>query len=93
MKKVVKKTTEKYVTESTFEKHMRNIAGSFARVDASLERHEEVLKNILEELKNLHEDHKYIKQTLSSFTGDVSRHDYKIESLNVRVEKIESKSK
>ena len=47
MKKKVKKTSEKYVRESTFEKHMGNIAKSFERVDAALDVHTKVLQDIL----------------------------------------------
>ena len=86
MKKVVKKTTEKYVTEKTFETNMASIAKSFERVDAALEM-------VVQELKNLHEDNKYIRQTLSNFTGDVSRHDRKISDLDIRLEKLELKAK
>ncbi len=51
MKKVAKKSTEKYITEKNFEKHMGGIARSFTRIEESLEM-------IVRELKNLHEDNK-----------------------------------
>ena len=58
MKKLVKKTNEKYVTIPIFEKSMTSVAKSFARIDEALERHERVLEMILKELKNLRDDHR-----------------------------------
>ena len=86
MKNEAKIKAEKYVTGKTFDKSMQGIAQSFARV-------EESLKMVVQELKNLHEDNKYIKQTLFSFTGDVSAQDRKIQNLTVRIERLESKTK
>ena len=86
MKREASKITEKYVSEKTFESSMLSIAQNFMRI-------EESLGMIVKELKNLHEDNKYMRQTLSSFTSDVSRHDRKISNLDVRVEKLELKSK
>ena len=85
MKKGSKKS-EKYVTEQTFEKSMRAVALSFQNQG-------QVLEMILKELKSLHEDHKNLAHTLASFAGDVSVHDRKISNLDVRVEKLELKSK
>ena len=75
-------SSKNYVTENTFEKHMRAIA-------KSLETHEKVLEGILGELRSLREDNKYIKDTLNGFVSDVSRNDRKINNLTVRVEKLE----
>ena len=91
MKKVIKKTNEKYVTEKTFENSMANIAKSFARVEESLKNQNLVSEMMLKELKALHEDNKSIRGTLSGFVGDVSSHDRRIENLTIRVEKLESK--
>jgi len=93
MKKGVKKTTEKYVTESTFEKHMANIAKSFERVNASLERHEQVMQVMLKEITAIHEDTKSFRDNISTLYTDHVAYDRKIENLNVRVEKLELKSK
>ena len=54
MKKGVKKTTEKYITMSVFEKAMASIAKSF-------DRHEKVLQDILQELRAMREDNKYFR--------------------------------
>ncbi len=89
MKKEVKKTTEKYVTEKTFEKSMKAIAKSFGRVDASLERHEKVLQEILKEIKTIHEDNKYFRQSISNLNIDGSSYDREIEDLKIRVERLE----
>ena len=86
MRKKSRKITEKFVTEATFEKHMRSIAESFTSQG-------QVLEMILKELQALHNDHKDTLKTLLSFTGDVSSHDRKINNLTVRVEKIETQSK
>lgn len=96
MKKAAKKITLKYLTETTFEKHMRSIAKSFEtqnKVLAShsqiLSTHSQVLEVLLKEMKALHEDNKYARSTLSSFVGDVLSHDRKIDNLTIRVEKLE----
>ena len=86
----MKKTTQKYVTESSIEKHMRAIAHSFDSHGKILERHEDVLNMIVKELRNLHEDHKKMNDTLSGFVSEVYKHDRKINSLTMRVEKLEA---
>lgn len=77
MKKMVKKTTEKYVTESTFEKHMRSIA--------------DALGVMIKELKEIHEENKYFRASISNLNLDGLSYDRKIENLTIRVEKLESK--
>ena len=86
MKKVIKKTAEKYVTENTFEKHMNNIAKSF-------DRHEKVMEDILKELKQMHEENKYFRASVSNLSLEGLSYDRKIENLNIRIEKLESKLK
>lgn len=93
MEKRIKKTTEKYVTEKTFEKSMRSIAGSFSRVDVSLEMHGKVLQEILKEIKTIHEENKYFRQSISNLNIDGLSYDRRIDNLSVRLEKLESKSK
>ena len=107
MKKVVKKTTEKYVTEAkfgvfekTFESSMRSIAKSFSDQNETLKIHTdmfkkngEVMELMLKEIKNIHEDNKYFKQNISSLNSDGLSYDRKIENLTLRVEKLESKNK
>ena len=94
----IKKTTGKYVTENTFEKHMRAIAKSLNALQEQataqaklLGTHGEAINTVIGELKNLHEDNKKMRDTLSSFISDVLMHDRKIENLTVRVEKLEVK--
>lgn len=107
MKKVVKKLGEKYVTESTFKKFegkfegsMQAIAQSFARVDESLDRinktlitHEEVMQDILKQIRMMNEESKYFRQSLSNLNTDGISYDRRIENLNMRVERLESKTK
>ena len=91
MKKSVKKTTEKYLTETRFKKfegifeqNMRSIARSFERIDG-------VLELITKELRAIHEDNKYFRQSISGLNSDGISYDRKIENLTVRVEKLEAK--
>lgn len=114
MKKRVKKTTEKYLTEKKFgifEKTFKKFEDRFdssARATAkSFADNAEVvqailmqLKNInevtvimLKEIKTIHEDNKYFRQSISTLNTDGSSYDKRISGLDVRVEKIEIKSK
>ncbi len=93
MKKVVKKTTEKYVTNKTFETNMASIVRSFERVDASLDAHTKVLGEILKEIRQIHEDNKEFRKNFASLSIDGVSYDRRIENLNIRVEKLEAKSK
>lgn len=78
------KKAEKYVTESTFERHMRSIAKSFAD-------NAEVMALILKEIRTIHEDNKYFRESISNLYGGVAKHDRKINNLDIRVGKLESK--
>jgi len=93
MKKGVRKTNEKYVTEKTFEKSMVSIAKSFVRINEALERHERVLEMILKELKNLRDDHREIRSALSNLEIGLLKYDRKLEDLTLRVEKLEMRIK
>ena len=93
MKNSVKNGGEKYVTESTFEKHMTNIAKSFARINETLATHEEVLQNILKEIKAIHEDHKDFRSSIANLYSENLSRDNMMNNLTVRVEKLELKSK
>ena len=86
MKKGVKKTTEKYVTMSVFEKAMASIAKSF-------DRHEKVLQDILQELRAMREDNKYFRNSISNLNIDGSSYDRRIEDLKGRVERLEMQIK
>ncbi len=92
MKKTGKNTATGYITETTFEKHMRSIANSFARVNNALELHGKVLEEILKKIRNIHEDNKYFRESISSLYSDGSSYDRRIEDLTLRVERLESKS-
>lgn len=87
MKKVVKKTTtEKYVTEKTFEKAMASIAKSFDRVEKNFEL-------VLNEIQKINQDNReYRKRALENDITMMS-HDKKINDLINRVEKLEAKVK
>jgi len=114
MKKAVKKTGGKYLTErkfgvfqntfkkfeNSFEINMRSIAKSFARVDESLgeinktlKMQQDVLQIMLKEITAIHEDNKYFRESISSLNKDGLYYDKRIENLDIRVEKLESKAK
>ena len=71
MKKGNKKTTKKYVTESTFEKHMRSLA--------------EAMDIMIRELKQIHEDNKYFRASISNLNLEGLSYDRRIENLNSRI--------
>ena len=93
MKKGVKKITEKYVTEKTFESNMTNIAKSFARVEESLKNQNLITEMILKEIRQIHEDNKYLRSSISNLNIDGLSYDRKIEDLKNRVERLETKIK
>jgi hypothetical protein len=87
MKKVVKKTTtQKHVTEKTFEKAMVSIARSFDRVEKNFEL-------VLNEIQKINQENReYRKRALENDITMMS-HDKKINDLITRVEKLEAKVK
>ena len=91
MKREVRKTTQKYVTETIFERHMRAIAKSLNDLQDQATTQNQVSQMILKELTALHEDNKKMRDTLSGFVSDVLKHDHKINNLTIRVEKLEVK--
>lgn len=93
MKKITPKTTEKYVTEKTFETNMQAIAKSFHRVDKALEMHGRVMQDILKEVKSIHEDNKHFRNSIIGLNSDSISYERRVENLTFRVEKLESKNK
>ena len=99
-KEEIKKTTEKYVTEKTFntfenrfdkfearfESSARATAKSFADTTEIINKTTEI---ILKEIRTIHEDNKYFIQSISSLNTDGLSFDRKIENLTMRVEKLE----
>jgi len=79
MKKEAKKTTEKYVTDKTFQKAMAD--------------HAEIMTVLLKEIRTIHEDNKYFRQSISNLNIDNLSYDRKIKNLDARVEKLELKIK
>jgi phage shock protein A len=91
MKKAVKKTTEKYLTETkfrtfekTFESSMQSIAKSFSRV-------EDTMLLIVKEIRTIHEENRNFRQSISGLNSDGISYERKIENLTARVEKLEAK--
>ncbi|OGI67244.1 hypothetical protein A3A05_02580 [Candidatus Nomurabacteria bacterium RIFCSPLOWO2_01_FULL_41_12] len=97
MKKIVKKTSEKYVTEKTFKTKFDNFDAKFERsmqaIAKSFADNAEVMALILKEIRDIHEGNKHFRESMSSLYGDVFSHDKRIDNLDVRVEKLESKVK
>ncbi len=85
------KTTEKYVTNKTFESSMKAIAKSFERVDKALERIDGALEMMIKELRAMHEDNKQFRQSVSGLHSDGISYERRIENLTIRVEKLEAK--
>ena len=92
MKKTDKKAP-KYVTMSVFEKAMASIAKSFSGINEKLAQHDNAFVLILKEIRAIHNDNKEFRKSISGLTIDGLSYDRKIENLNLRVEKLESKVK
>ena len=107
MKKAAKKTTEKYLTSKTFNRFETRFDASMRAVAKSFSDNTEVtvailtqLKNIneittimLKEIRTIHEDNKYFRQSISTLSTENVSRDRKIQGFDVRIEKLESKSK
>ncbi|OGI77376.1 hypothetical protein A3B85_00860 [Candidatus Nomurabacteria bacterium RIFCSPHIGHO2_02_FULL_37_13] len=87
----MKKREEKYLTENKFKIFEKSFEGNMRSIAKSFADNAEVMALILEEIRTIHEDNKYFRESISNLYGDVSRHDRKIGNLDIRVEKIESK--
>ncbi len=86
------------LTVDIFEKSMASIAKSFLRVDERLEKiderlekHDRMFETILLEIRNLHEDNKYIRNTLSALVRQDAKDERKMEDMLVRIERLEAK--
>jgi hypothetical protein len=73
MKKEVKKTTEKYVTMSAFEKAMTSIAKSFSRmgerfdrIDKKFDQYDGAFALVLKQMQTFTEEAREHRQTMSS---------------------------
>jgi len=102
MEKRETKKEQKYVTEKLFKKTFSNFEDRFdkfeARFDSSARAvaksfadNAEITALILKELRAIHEENKYFRQSISSLNTDGLSYDRKIENLTVRVEKLELK--
>jgi len=84
MKKIIKKNAIKSLSEAKFDKTMQSVARSFSE-------QAEVMRMILKEIRNIHEDNKYFRQSISGLNSDGISHERRIEDLTIRVEKLELK--
>ncbi len=85
-KKTLKSDTGKYVTEKSFENHMRSVANSF-------ERQGKVMEMMLSELQTVRHTTTKTDKAVNSFVHDIAIHDRRIENILSRVEKLETKFK
>ncbi len=100
MKKVVKKITEKYLTTKTFnafedrfDKFENRFDSSARAVAKSFDDNAKVMALMLTEIREIHEDNKYFRQSISNLNIDGLSYDKKFAGLTERVEKLEAKSK
>ena len=91
MKKVAKKTTEKYLTEKKFGVFEHKFEGSMQAIAKSFSRVEGALDLVVKEIRNIHEDSKNFRNDISSLNNDGLSYDRRIENLTTRVEKLEAK--
>jgi hypothetical protein len=79
--------------EERFESSARVTAKSFADVNETLKNITKVTEVVLKEIRTIHEDNKYFRQSISSLSTDALYSDRKVENLTLRVEKLEAKVK
>ncbi|MFA4975060.1 MAG: hypothetical protein WC577_00020 [Candidatus Paceibacterota bacterium] len=63
----------------------------FESIDKKLNQHDKIFEVMIKELKTIHGDNKYFRQSISNLNVDGSSYDRKIENLTIRVEKLELK--
>ena len=107
MKRAVKKTTEKYLTEnkfgmfekkfqvfeSTFEKHMTNIAKSFSKIDERFTQHDKAFELILKQMQSFTNEAREHRQTMSSLINTDVKQERTVEDLRIRIERLEMQMK
>ncbi len=100
MKKIVKKTTEKYVTIPIFEKAMTSIAKSFSKmderfdkIDQRLIRHDKAFELIFKQMQIYAEEAREHRQTMASLIHTDIRQERDVEDLKIRVERLEAQIK
>ena len=89
----MKKREEKYLTENKFKIFEKSFEGNMRSIAKSFADNAEVMALILKEIRDIHEGNKHFRESMSSLYGDVFSHDKRIDNLDVRVEKLESKVK
>ena len=89
MKKSIKKTTEKYVTEKTFNNFETRFDASMRAVAKSFADNAEIMALILKEIRTIHEDNKYFRESIISLNSDGLSYDRRIDNLSVRVKKLQ----
>ncbi|MFA5936294.1 MAG: hypothetical protein WC822_00235 [Candidatus Paceibacterota bacterium] len=79
--------------EERFESSARATAKSFADVNETLKNITKVTEVMLKEIRTIHEDNKYFRQSISNLNINDFSYDRKIEDLTIRVDKLELKAK
>ena len=100
MKKIVKKTTEKYVTIPIFEKAMTSIAKSFSKmderfdkIDQRLIRHDKAFELIFKQMQIYAEEAREHRQIMASLIHTDIKQERDVEDLKIRVERLEAQLK
>lgn len=77
--------------QADIEKLAISTANGFDKVDKRLDQHDKIFNLMIKEIKTIHEDNKYFRQSISSLNFNDLSYDRKIENLTIRVEKLELK--
>jgi hypothetical protein len=93
MKKESKKTIEKYVTMSGFEKAMVSIAHSFDKINEKLSNHDKAFTLILKQMQTFTEEAREHRQTMSSLMRSDITQERIVDDLKIRVERLEMQIK
>lgn len=107
MKKIAKKTTEKYLTEAkfgiferAFGKHMTSIAKSFSglderfdKIEQRLIRHDKAFELLFKQMQVFTEEAREHRQTMAGLVHTDIKQEREVEDLRIRVERLEMKIK
>lgn len=76
-------------TEDLIDKLAVSTSKGFESIDKKLDQHDKIFELMIKDLKTIHEDNKYFRQTVSILNSNDLFYDRKIEDLTTRVEKLE----
>ena len=76
-------------THNDIEKLAIFTAKGFDKVDKKLDQHDKIFEIMIKELRDIHQDNKHFRESVSGLNNDGVFCKRKIENLTVRVEKLE----